>query len=210
MTALITPRLHLRLIREAVPELCKLNGKAVAKLALELALKVPLHDALAQAIGKLAEPGELTGEQVERIAGLSMKLIVDGLRLDDAVSVALHEPAHLKPKAPLPEALLNHLFPPNLTGPNVLKEALALNHHGAKMDDAIVAALKKLAGPRAVTPELADAVLAAAQAAFKEGRGAAEAFDLALKRCLPRMSKEIPAVPAAAVAAAAPQATPLP
>lgn len=187
----------------AVPEVSKLTGKAVAKAALELALKVPLHDAIVQALEKLAEKGELTPERLQHIAGLSMRLIGEGLRVDDAISVALHEPAHLRPKAPLPEALLNHLFPPNLTGPNVLKEALELNHHGAKMDDAIVAALKKLAGPRAVTAELADAVLAAAQTAFKEGKQAGEAFDLALKRCLPRHSKEVPAVVATAPAAPA-------
>ncbi len=194
MTALLTPHLHLRLLRQALPELSKLNGKSVAKLALELALKVPLPEALVQAIDKLAEKGELPPDRVQHIAGLAMKLIVDGLRVDDAVSVALHEPAHLKPSKPIPEVLLNQLFPPNLTGPNVLKEAMELNHHGTKMDDAIVAALKKLAGPRAVTRELADAVLGAAQQLFKEGRAPAEAFDLALKRCLPRHSKEVPAV----------------
>ena len=181
-----TPRLHLRLVQQAVPAPVKLTGKSAAKLALELALKLPLGEALAKAVEQLAEQGTLKPEQVQRISGLAMKLISEGLRIDDAVSVALHEPAHLKPTVPLPEALKNHLFPPNLTGQNVLKLALELNHSGAKMDDAIVTALRKFAAPRAVTPEQAQAVLDAAQLLFKEGRAAAEAFDIALKRTLPK------------------------
>ena len=184
-----TPRLHLRLVRQALPEVQRLTGKSVAKAALELALKLPMLDAVAQAIEQRAEKGTMTKEQIDRIAGLTLKLVNEGLRLDDAVSVALHEPAHLKPSVPIPEALKNQLFPPNLNGQNVLKLALELNHTGTKMDDAIVTALKRFAAPRAVSQELADAVLAAAQQLFKDGRAAAEAFDIALKRHLPRHAR---------------------
>lgn len=181
-----TPRLHLRLVRQAVPAPQRLTGKAVAKLALELALKFPMLEAVEKAIAQLAEKGSMQPEQMQRIAGLAMKLVTEGLRLDDAVSVALHEPAHLKPTAPIPSVLKNHLFPPNCTGQNVLKLALELNHQGTKMDDAIIAALKKFAAPRVVTPEMAQAVLDAAQQLFKDGRAAADAFDIALKRTLPK------------------------
>lgn len=192
MTALLakdqlpTPSLHLRLVRQAVPAPQRLTAKSAARLALELALKLPFGEAIAKAIEQLAEPGAMSAEQMTRISGLAMKLIGEGLRIDDAISVALHEPAHLKPTVPLPEALKNHLFPPNLTGQNVLKLALELNHGGTKMDEAIVAALKKFAAPRAVTHEQAAQVLEAAQLLFKEGRAIAEAFDIALKRTLPK------------------------
>ena len=181
-----TPQLHLRLVRQAVPAPQRLTGKAAARMTLELALKLPLAEALAKSIETLAEPGALSAEQVARMTGLAMKLISDGLRMDDAVSIALHEPAHLRPSVPLPETLRKHLFPPNLTGENVLKLALELNHGGTRMDEAIVAALKKFAAPRPVTPEQASAVLEAAQQLFKEGRAIAEAFDIALKRTLPK------------------------
>lgn len=184
-----TPHLHLRLVRQAVPPLNPLTGKSVARKALDLALKVPLADAIARGIEALDQPKSLSAEQVTRMSGIAMKLINEGLRVDDAISIALHEPAHLKPTVPLPDALKNHLFPPRLTGENVLKLAFELNHTGTKMDDAIIAALKKFAAPRAVTHEQAASVLEAAQLLFKEGRAIAEAFDIALKRTLPKQAR---------------------
>jgi hypothetical protein len=86
----------------------------------------------------------------------------------------------------MPEALKNHLFPPQLTGQNVMKLAFELNHSGVKMDDAIVSALKKFAAPKAVSPEQCKAVLEAAQQLFRDGRQIAEAFDIALRRTLPK------------------------
>jgi hypothetical protein len=174
-------------VRQALPEVQRVvTGKSVAKLALELAMKMPMKDAIAAAIGERATSGEFTAEQVERISGIALKLISDGLRADDAISVALHEPAHLRPKAPLPDVLKHHLFPPQLTGQNVVKLAFELNHAGVKMDDAITCAMRKYAAPKAVTPEQVGAVLEAAQQLFKDGRQIAEAFELALRKLLPK------------------------
>jgi hypothetical protein len=182
-----TPRLHLRLVRQAVPAPLKLTGKNVARIALEQAMKMPMHEAIAYGINQLAEAGTVSAEQVARMTGLAMKLVTEGLRLDDAISVALHEPAHLKPTVPLPERIKNHVFPPNLTGENVMKLAFELNHSGVKMDEAIVTALKTHAAPRKVRPDEAAAVLEAAQQLFKEGRKIAEAFEIAVHRALPKI-----------------------
>jgi hypothetical protein len=158
----------------------------VAKLALELALKLPLAEALMQALktaggAQMAEP-----QKAEGVCALAMKLIIEGLRVDDAISIALHEPAQSLKSAPMPEPLKRRMFPSELTGVNVLKYAAELNAHGIAMDDAIIEGLHKFAGTRTITHEQAEAVLAEAQKLFKEGRQPAEAFDLALRRTLPK------------------------
>jgi hypothetical protein len=177
--------LHERLAKAALPGIPRMTGKQVAKLALELCLKFPLAEALTQSIKTLGS-SDLEPQQAERICAMAMKLIVEGLRIDDAVSIALHEPAHLKTNVPLPEQLKNRMFPKELTGANVLKSAAELNAGGLAMDDAIIESLRRFAAPRAVTQEQAEAVLDAATALRKEGRGPAEAFDIALRRTLPK------------------------
>ncbi len=178
--------LHQRLVQQAVPESSRLTGRSAAKLTLELALKLPLADALVQAVEQLSTPGAMTSEQAAHISATAMKLIIEGLRIDDAVTIALHEPAHPKASRPIPEKLRSHMFPPALTGQNVLKHAVELNAWGMKMDEAIVAGLRKCSAPRPITQTQAEAVLDAAQTLFKEGRAPAEAFDLALRRTLPK------------------------
>jgi hypothetical protein len=176
--------LHERLARKALPGIPKLTGKQVAKLALELAVRLPLAQSLTQAITTL---GEGVGpDQAERIGTMAMKLIIEGLRIDDAVSVALHEPLHPKPSAPLPAKLKQRMLRAELTGANVLKYAAELNATGMAMDDAIIEGLRRFSAPRPISPEQAEAVLDTAQKLFKEGHAPSEAFDIALRKTLPK------------------------
>jgi hypothetical protein len=179
-----TPRLRLRLIKEALPPPVRLTAKGVARVALDLALTMPIHDALTRAIATLGEPGTMTTEQIERIALTAFKLISEGLRVDDAVSVALHERVNPRPSPPLREATVSRFIPPHLTGQNVVKLALELNATGHKMDDALIEALKRFSEPRPISHEQAHEVLEAAQKLFTEGVRAVEAFNIALRRTL--------------------------
>jgi hypothetical protein len=177
--------LHERLAKTALPGIPRLTGKQVAKLTLELALRFPLAQALTQAIQTLGGPEEAA--QAERICATAMKLIIEGLRVDDAVCIALHEPAApTRVKAPLPEPLKRRLLPTELTGRNVLKYAGELNASGLAMDDAIIESIRKFSAPRTITQEQAEAVLDAAQKLFRESHTPAEALDIAIRRTLPK------------------------
>jgi hypothetical protein len=176
--------LHERLAKKALPGIPRLTGKQVARLTLELALKLPLAQALTQAVQTLGGPEEAA--QAERICATAMKLIVEGLRVDDAVSIALHEPASPRVQAPLPEPLKRRLLPTELTGRNVLKYASELNASGLAMDDAIIESIRKFAAPRVISQEQAEAVLDNAQKLFREHYSPAESLDLAIRRTLPK------------------------
>jgi hypothetical protein len=173
--------LHERLAKTALPALPRLTGKQVAKLTLELALTKPLAHALTQAVQTLGGPDEAA--KAETICALAMKLIIEGLRVDDAISIALHEPAHPTPKAPLPEPLKRRLQT-ELKGRNVLKYASELNAAGFAMDDAIIESIRKFAAPRVISQEQAETVLAAAQKLFAEHKAPADALDLAIRQNL--------------------------
>lgn len=179
--------LHERLAQKALQAPPRLTGKTVAKLALELALKQPLTEAITAAIKTIGGDEMAEPHKAERVCALAMKLVFEGLRIDDALAIALHEPTQsCKTSAPMPEPLKRRMFPAELTGANVLKYAVELNASGIAMDDAIIEGLHKFAGARTITHEQAEAVLDEAQKLFKEGRAPAEAFDLALRRTLPK------------------------
>ena len=62
-----TPRLHLRLVRQALPPLQRLTGKTVMKAALEQLMKLPLAEALTAAIRQVDELRTLSEEQTARV-----------------------------------------------------------------------------------------------------------------------------------------------
>jgi hypothetical protein len=176
-------QLHERLARSALPGLPRLTGRSVANLALELAKSLPLAHALTQAIQKLGDSAEAA--QSERLCATAMKLIFEGVRIDDAVTIALHEPAPPKSTQPLPEALRRRLAPKDLTGKQIVNYARRLNACGMKMDDALTEGLRRLSA-QTLSDAQVDGVLKAAQELFHESHSPVEAFDQALRRVLPR------------------------
>src|SRR6185295_17033300 len=71
--------LHERLAQQALAAPPRLTGKPVAKLALELALKQPLAEAVTQALKTIGGAEMAEPQKAETACAVAMKLIVEGL-----------------------------------------------------------------------------------------------------------------------------------
>jgi hypothetical protein len=174
-----TTHLHERLARA---ELAPVTGAKVSRLAKDLSeTGIDIADAVAAALQKIIRPGEMTAEQVQRVASTAKNLVLEGLKLSDALSVALHERLP-RNSWHLPAALRDRLLPPSLTGQNVVKFARELNALGTRMDDAIVLGLLKFSAPNSISPAVAAQIVSDAQRLFSGGVPPAEAFNVALRK----------------------------